>query len=355
MFNVPPLPRTLQAAERDLSSEDPKIRASAAHDLRLPGQPGEREARVRVLVSALSDADSLVRKEALLALADHRAVEALPQLLGLLAHADPNTRQMAVLAVGEVAEIGDKLCIGPITALLGAGSPALRYQALVAVVRLNPVDARENILRGLSDTDAEIRGLALRLLEEHLLIGDVEALDAELEARIHALAKDKVPAVALVAQLMGGELGLNVPLDLVIAVVNGEQRVAEPRDEQIAIELCGRLRLKKAARGLKRRAFGGLGLSFDPFRWQARAGLAALGNAAAMAKVRKCLASGKRQDRTLAVFAVGQVGLHEAQAALERLSGNDSAVDQEVLADALARLTEVLSPPSARGTGTQAP
>jgi len=337
VFNVLPLPRTLEAAERDLNDPKPDVRVSAARDLGRADPGDERERRVAALVRALGDQVPAVRKQALLSLADHAAEEATPRVLSLLGDADSAVRQMAVLALGEVASVGHAESVGRLTGLLSAGDSALRYQALSALVRLSPAEARKNVVAALGDSDAEVRALALRLLEESLL-ADAQALDAELESKIRAAASDSDARVALLAQLMGGELGLDVPVDAVVALVNGAERAGEPRDEQVAIELCGRLRIAAATAGLRRRAFGPWGVSFDPFRWQARAGLAGLGDARARAKMEKCLARGGFHDRTLAVFAVGQVGLERFRPDLERLLGQAERVDQEVLGEALARL-----------------
>lgn len=338
VFKVPLLRRKLSAAARDLGHTDARIRLEALRDLRAPGADGERDERVTVLLPALADAVPEVKKEALLALADLEAREALPAIFHLLSDGDLGVRSMATLALGEIASPGDEEALARVRPLLAARDPALRYQALAAHVRLAPSEAERALTDALGDEDAELRSLAVRLLEEHVL-PQLEFPEKWARA-ITTATHDASADVRLVAELVAGQLGLTLGYSEIVAVVNRKRRVREPRDEQLAVELAGRLRLEAAKPGLSSRAFGTFGFAVDPFRWQARAGLAALGDARARALVEKALDRGSYQERTLAVFAIGQVDLESFRARLEALRDHAERVDLDVLEATFVQLDE---------------
>lgn len=342
MFHLPLLARNLQAAERDLRHRDIKVRVEAVRDLRLPGEEGQRSQRIALLESALTDEAPLVRKEALLSLADQKAEESLKRIAVLLADSDPSVRSFAVLALGEIAPVGHAEVAGRIYGLLRAGDPAVRFQALIAHVRLSPQDAQETLFSALRDADAKLRSLALRLLEEHWLSDSASHLDEKrLQRELERVSRDEAPVVRLVAQLMGAQLGFTVPTDALVDVVNQKWRGEEPRDEQLAIELAGRLRLQEARPGLTRRALGRFRWgSWDPFRFQARAALACLGHPRALQLVERSLLRGSWQERHVMVFSVGQVGLTQFREQLLAWQGQEDQMDQEVLREALRRLDE---------------
>ncbi|HSC88951.1 MAG TPA: HEAT repeat domain-containing protein [Polyangiaceae bacterium] len=282
-----------------------------------------------------------MRRRALLSLADRRAVEASGSVVALLDDEDPSAAQFALVVLGE---LGAADCLEAIRPYLEAVEPAFRFQALQAWARLAPNQLAGPLAARLEDTDPKVRLLALRLLEEWLLDTPGAELDSVLEARVQRLASDADRDVALVGQLVGAELGLQVPHDQLIALVNRRRSAPEPRDEQGAIEFCGRQRLAAARAGLASRARGAWGLSFDPFRFQALAGLAALGDVRAHAKLEKLL-RGRGSSRALAVFAIGRVGPPGFRARLTELASEPGDLDPELLREALAGLDEAESPP----------
>lgn len=226
--------------------------------------------------------------------------------------------------------------MGRLCALLQAGDPAIRYQALSAYSGLARAGARGEILLATRDHDAEVRELALRLLSEILLVD--RSLDPELAAALVLASRDSSPSVRTIAQVFCGEWGFDAARDEIVALAIRRRRAREARDEQLAIELCGRLALGAAAPGLARRAFGVFGVSLDPFRWTARAALSRLGDARATRRIEKGLGGRSFLERNLAVRAVGEAGLVSLRGRLEGLRGDGAAVDQEVLTEALAAL-----------------
>src|SRR5205823_6660385 len=97
MLAPPPLPRTLDASLRDLTSARPETRASAIVDLarHAGGSDDVRRRALPLLEKALrDDASAAARSAAAVALADLHAEEALPALLLAIEDADVHVRQM---------------------------------------------------------------------------------------------------------------------------------------------------------------------------------------------------------------------------------------------------------------------
>jgi HEAT repeat protein len=277
----------------------------------------------------LDDPALAVRKQALLSIADVQARELRDRLLGLLSDPELEVRQLAVMALGEITDGGDPEVVGRLAGLLSAGSPAVRYQAILAYANLRPGHCEGDLKKALTDEDHEIRKLALRLIDEVLLPGTTELKPVTLE-QIRRCCNDDHPYVALLGQLICGELAVEAPRGRIIEVVRRNLKVTEPRDEQWAVELCGRLQLQEAVSALRRRAYGVLGFSGDPFRWVALGALARLGDEGALQRLLKNLQSRSYMLRVLAVEALGRSARTEAlQALSERRSQlEESAADR---------------------------
>ena len=278
----------MAACETDLLSEDVEVRKEVTRDLGRFSDETERPRRVTLLIQALSDENSEVRRQALLSLADLRASEAVSAILTMLSDVEIRVRQIAVLALGEVAAPSDSEVLGRLASLLRAGDASIRYQALLARSQLAPEDIALDIAQGLSDTDPEIRELAIRLGDEVLLENDRE-ISKELQELIVGACQDRENRVRIVAQLLAASQGWEASRDMILKIAAGRVRVREPRDEQEAIRLCGILRLESAIPSLERRAYGLLGMSLDPFRWVALGSLARLGEPRAIARLGKSL------------------------------------------------------------------
>src|ERR1700722_7759485 len=107
MLAPPPLPRTLEAAVRDLASSRAATRASAIGDLVRHAVLGD-EVRTRALpmIEAALKGDEAPegRAAAAVGLGDLRAGEALAALLVAIEDADVQVRQLALNALGEVGD-----------------------------------------------------------------------------------------------------------------------------------------------------------------------------------------------------------------------------------------------------------
>jgi len=271
--------------------------------------------RCELLARCLVDAHAEVRAQALLAAADLKARPLLDRVVGLLSDGEPGVRQMAVLALGEMAEPGDQEIIGRIASLLRAGAPAIRYQALLAYANLCPQHCAADLKAALTDSDVEIQKLAVRLVDEVLLSYD-EPLPKNLERALVSTAQAQDAELSLLAQLLCAQLQLGASTKRLVEVVDRRLSVAEPRDEQWAIELCGRLQVREAQPGLRRRAFGWWGRRTDPFRFVVLGALARLGDDSALAVLKKQLTSRNFSYRASAVQALGHSAQRNAHSCL---------------------------------------
>ncbi len=345
MFKLHPLPRTLSAAERDLGSADSKVRLSALRDLaRFPA-----EARASQLAAEkLRDADAEVRAQAALILADLGARESLPDVLQLLEDAHLRVRQMALVSLGELATPGDEAALSRAGAFLTVPEPALRFQAVAAWARIATVGAEDVLAERSRDTDPKVRGLALRLIQEHWVDRERE-LPARLARAATEGLDDEEPSVRLVAAILLARAGLDTSVEVLIDAAARRRGVVEPIDEQDAIELCGELGLQAAVPVLRRRAFGLWGRSRDPFGMQAKVALALLGDERARASIIEGLSARSWQVRAIAVDSAARARLREALPGIEALRG-DPKLDPELLERALSALRplDAASSPSVR-------
>jgi HEAT repeat protein len=342
VFQLAPLRRTLPAALRDLESAKTAVRVSAVRDLAALAAGEQRRSVLGALVGALgSDADPEVRAQAAIALADARAGEYVVQLVDACRDPHPRVRQMALVALGELSPPADGRVRATLLEALSADAPALRFQALIALHHLDGGEAIPEVIRRTSDTDVQVRYIALRILEEHWL-EDSQREDppaAMLEQARRALA-DSAPKVRLAAAILLARAGDTAGVSQIVAAVNRGEGTEEPEDAQAAVELAGQLKLAGAQAGLARRAFGWFGLFRDQFAFQARVALAQMGDARAVQGILRDLSSWSRDTRTLAVVAAGLAGVGEAAEQIRAMRGDDRCADQEAVEQALAAFRE---------------
>ena len=268
MLPLSPLPRTLSAALRDVKHAKPRVRQAALRDLARLAESAERAQALSALVTALAkDQTPEVRAAAAVALADAKAGEHLKEILRATRDPDLYVRQMALVALGELAEPGDAEALSAVRIALNAAAPPIRFQALVALNRLADDDADESIIDHLEDADPEIRYVALRIAEERWAPAETPA-PRKAPERVRAKARraldDGSPAVRLAAGILMARLGEQDGAEAVARALNDSRSPREAEDEHAAIELAGELGLKEAEPGLRRRAWGGL-LGQSPF------------------------------------------------------------------------------------------
>ena len=337
MLGFQPLPRTLEAALRDVEHARVDVRLASLADLKRHARSGSDDA-VRALVGRLkSDPEPQVRANAALSLADIDARAELDTLVAATADQEPTVRQMALLGVGELAEPEHADARAAATRGLVDPLPAVRYQAVVALARLLGDGSLEALLVGSRDADAEVRHVAFRVAEEVFGGRAPEQVPLPLLQRARGALRDDNPGVQVSAAILLSVLGESAGSDRLVEAINARRSIVHVEDEIIVVELCGQLKLGAATPGLERRAFGVFG-GRTPVSWHARVALAELGHPRAKSAILRGLSAWSRDARTLAVAAAGRARLQEARAVLERMLGAPERAEPDAVTDALASI-----------------
>jgi HEAT repeat protein len=338
MFGLDQLPRSLDAALRDVKNDKERVRVSAVADL-------ARHAGAAVAVGAMTaalrtDASSEVRAAAAIALADAGAKDAVDAVLDATSDADARVRQMALIALGELGDGGDPRVAKVVRAALASAAAAIRYQALIAANALGLPFAEEALARGASDTDEEVRHVSLRLLEERSPSDGarIQPNDASVRAAVGRLA-DPSLRVRLAAALLLGHSGDRRGATIIVEAVDTLGGPLDPQDEQAAIALAGELALREAVPGLSRRAFRTLGRPRD-FAYDARIALAQMGDRRATAAILRGLSAFTRDARTHAVVAAARARLVEALPVIEAMQSDERRADPAAVEDAVMALRD---------------
>ncbi|MEO6419074.1 MAG: HEAT repeat domain-containing protein [Polyangiaceae bacterium] len=340
MLSPPPLPRTLDACLRDLSSERKETRASAVKDLVVHAASSDatRTRAIPLLEKALSDDAAPVRSAAAVALADLQASEALPKLLVAVEDPDLHVRQMALNALGE---IGDVRAAPRLRRALTDDRPEVRYQAVIAFARVaDAADVTAALKTALEDDDDAVRYIALRVAEEKIENPHLEPVERgaflALTDRAKVLLGDGSDHVAIAAALFLAKLGDDAAKPPILKAIRGDGKKLEKEDERAAVEMAGELDLRDAVPDLERRAWGVKSKLFDTCAFHAKIALARLGHERAVLEITRDLGSSDREARTAAVVAAGRARLTEAKKAIEQLSPD--AIDPRLRKTALEEI-----------------
>ena len=335
------LPRNLTAALRDIDSRKVQVRRSAARDL---GTHVDSTARAQVVqrLSAVAeqDPDTEVRVQAILALADGGATEALAVLVQLANTAAPRVMQMALLALGELAQLGEPDAWDAAHRALGSELPALRYQGLVALRHINGKAAASTIATALGDPDEEVRLVAVRLLDELFQqiegAGEAREWGLPLIASLRTVLHDSNLRVAAAAQLLLARRGDADAIRDLARLLSANDSSLERQDELDAIRLVARFRVVGASSALHKRAWP---LFFDTLvAYESRVALAHLGDSRAKQSILRDLHSAVASRCVRAIEPVGLLRLVDGRARLLQLLESPERFDVEAVREALQRL-----------------
>lgn len=342
MYVWSPLPRSASATLRDASHAKARVRLSAIPDLVRWAQTDEGEAAVQRLRELVErDEDIEVRASAALALADAEAMSGLPVLLQAVASGLPRLRQMALVAIGELAEPGDPDALAAVRIALASEAPALRFQGLVAAGRLMPrAELASWLEESLANSESRLRYIACRVVEERFFADPAvsEATRVALEKQLATLLTDPDPDVVVAAALSLAPRGSLAARGVLIDALNRRRSFAHAEDEQAAIELCAELGLDAARPGLAARAFGRSWGGSSPLGFQARVALARLGDERARSHILRGLSSWSRNIRAQCVAAAGLARLEAARPRLLEMSRDERAADSRSVSEALLAL-----------------
>jgi HEAT repeat protein len=339
------LVRRLEAALRDIQSSKVHIRRAAARDLsQYVDSPARARTVDRLERLVVEDADIEVRAEGVLALADGGATESVGLLIGLARTGVPRIRQIALLAIGELAETGVEDAIEVALEAVESPLPGLRYQGLVTLKNLQQAEALGLIISKTADADSEVRWVAVRLIDELCLQGSSQgsaptvfgAWDAANIRKLQPLLEDQDRRVVVAATLLLSRLRVATAIDKLATLLSKSSYKLEPQDEETAIEMIGQLRLSQAKPELERRAWRLLWEG--PTTWPARVALGQLGDRRARQSILQSLYSNSPLKCARAIEAAGKIGLEEGRARLQYLLANPSGYDVETIRTALERL-----------------
>lgn len=346
-----PLPRTLEAALRDVRDPKPLVRVSAVRDL-VPHGEGARDRVIPALEKALSDDNALVRATAAEALGDLAAADALPGLLVAVEDEHQLVRQKAIAALGEAK---DARAQSRLARALSDPRPEVRFQAVIAYARVasSREDALRAVLAATRDEDEVVAHIAFRMAEE---LADLErgwgaseepraaekTADPALVERARACLAHASPRVRAVAAVVLASAGDPAGDALLLQIIDGALATPETEDVAAAIELVAERRIEAARPALKRRANRGVfGFGKDVLWWHARTALAKLGDDDARQAIVSDLGAMSFEKRTLAVSAVGRAGMIEARGTLEAMKGHPDRADPGAVETALSLLSGV--------------
>jgi len=335
-----PLPRTLEAALRDLEEPNKLVRRSAVADLSRHAREEATEPIIAALLKALRDEDPIVRTEAAYALGDARASDALPALLVAV---DDNISPVRQAAIDALGLIGDSRATGRLLRALDDERPDVRFQAVIALGRVSPKEGLEGVLRAADDEDGHVRYIAIRVAEELSkqtrddYVGRLE-LDARVRKEATRWLDDEDQHVRLAAAILLARTGDTSGSAVLLDVVEDRIDAVEPEDEAAAIELVASLDLQEAIPALERRAFGLKRFITERHAWGARVALARMGHQRAKQSILQDLRAWSRDRRTAAATAAGRAHLSEARQQLERMRGDIELAEQDAVEEALALL-----------------
>lgn len=377
MFSLPPLRRTFSAALRDLASERPEVRASAARDLVLTGDEAPRRA-ADALSPLLRDPVADVRAAALEALGGLDAGHLIDPIAACFDDADSNVRQRAVMAV---ADLGGSSALARLRAAIDHAEPDVRYQCLLGIAQHQPSEGVSLALKALDSTDPWIAAEAALLLgqrlcpkaaSEHPPLGEddrarvLDALARKIEGAPSAEQRVAVFALARV----GDARGLAALIELVASSPD-ETMFDEDHSLFDAIDMLGGAQgalAPKAVEALRRHALRMLPTERRAF---ARAALVRHGDPGYSEEITELLGSAlgsrrnlgvrmahlarlsaasetiaaamanERVDALPALAALGAIGDETARAALDRVARTDARAERRSAArEALARIGE---------------
>jgi HEAT repeat protein len=337
MFGLSPLPRSIEAALRDVRDAKAAVRLSAVSDLALHAGTDER-ARDALVLALRKDVSAQVRGGAAVALADAKAQVEMEPLLDALSDSNLYVRQMALIALGELGVASDSRVLRVVEDALSDEAPALRFQALIAIAGLFPARAEKPLLAATRDADPEVRHVSLRLLEDRAMADPGAGASDAVVAQVREALDDESRSVRLVAAILLARGGDRTGVPALVEALNHPRARLDAEDEHAAISLAGDLGDREFLPGLRRRAWGAFGVGRHRFAHDALVALAKLGDDRARGAILRGLSAWTRDARTHAVVAAGRARLGEARPVLEAMRGDPSKAEPSAVEEALTAL-----------------
>jgi len=342
LFEIAPLPRTLEATLRDAESARVEVRKSVLRDLVRHSDGEAKHAVLAALCRLLrTDSNGEVRALSAIACADTAQPEVVADLLDALEDAEPKVTQFVLLALGEFRDIGP-LALERIIPYRKSALPALRYQSLSTCYNLHEPGILDRLIEATSDSDVEVRWLGWHLLADCCspspsmrdpgrsrvkpITEDAEPFHSELLARLkdpaqvaalfHSATSD-VARVKAEAAILLLEADAERAFRLVQPLLDHPKGIDPYQFERLILkfgEVGCRLSVPWMSKHARRGWFEGR------IGWYCLVALAHLGERDARQEVVRELESPNARRRSRALAAVRRLRLVEATVLVERLA-----------------------------------
>jgi len=342
LFEIAPLPRTLEATLRDAESARVEVRKSVLRDLVRHSDGEAKHAVLAALCRLLrTDSSGEVRALSAIACADTAQPEVVADLLDALEDAEPKVTQFVLLALGEFRDVGP-LALERIIPYRKSALPALRYQSLSTCYNLRESGILDRLVEATSDSDVEVRWLGWHLLADccshspsirdagrsrvNPVTEDAEPFHSELLERL----KDPAQAAALFHSATSDVARVKAEAAILLLEADAERafRLVQPlldhpkgidpyQFERLILkfgEVGCRLSVPWMSKHARRGWFEGR------IGWYCLVALAHLGERDARQEVVRELESPNARRRSRALAAVRRLRLVEATVLVERLA-----------------------------------
>jgi hypothetical protein len=324
VFPIAPLPRTLEAALRDLKAKRAEIRKSALTDLVRYSDGISRDTVVAELRTVLRcDADQDVRALASVACADASLTELLPDLFVALGDISPRVTQFALVAIGELSTEPTEEELVRIAGYLHSDLPALRYQSLSTLYRLCPAQYAAELEQAIRDPDAEIRWLGWHLLDDWFekleTSPGADTISSQYEKesvrrQLVLLASDSPPRVRLEAATFLLRIDPKSAQKMLLPLLERPHGLERGQGER-AIDRLGRRHCRECIPWLTKQARTGW---FETtFGWASLCALARMGEVEPKKRIVAELNSSSARRRGRALDAVRDLKILEALGTIE--------------------------------------
>jgi HEAT repeat protein len=258
----------LDAALRDLSHQDPRVRATAADALGRVAEVEKAAAR-EALKRAVDDPHASVRYAALLSLGELGAHAEVPSAVLRLDDGEPLVREAAAIALGQLGQAAheaaardsEEAAFSALVEALAASGPEVRFQALASLVEIDAARAAPIVRPLLDDGDVKVRAQAAAALGDagdagarDLLARKLEDVDEVKREAALALGRlgDRRGVPALMTALTEADHALDAASVLAELGVAGDERLRATLAHEIGRFFGDRLVKVRCAEALAR-------------------------------------------------------------------------------------------------------
>jgi HEAT repeat protein len=288
----------LSAALRDVEDRDARVRAQAADAL---GRVDEgRDAAIAALLRAANDDHPSVRYAALLSLGELGAPSAVDVLVAHLTDAESLCREAAAIALGQIHEASgpSPAAWNALVTALGAPEPEVRFQAIASLAELDAARAAASVAPLLDDGDGKVRAQAAAALGD---AGDATYVAGYVDRLARLL--DDTDDVRHEAALALARLHDRRAVAPLVAALKNSARALDAATALAALDAARDEGVRDALAGEMTRLFGDALVKV-----RAAEALAKAGDARGVEHLRKAASSRREEVRGLAQSVLSSLG-----------------------------------------------